>query len=105
MGAVMKKILTLLVTFGLSGFLTISALEKAETPDINPETAGLAKDFSGIKTRTGRYDVQSLGQRFGELFSKGLNRTPEEQKEYLRIREVLRERLTPAVFDETFPSQ
>ena len=45
----MKKLFTLLSVTMLFVGLNASALEKAETPDINAETASLANDFYAKK--------------------------------------------------------
>lgn len=73
----------------------MTALEKAETADINPETASLARDFSGIRTLSGKTDSFSLGQRFGELKSKGTGRTAAEEKEYKAVAHKLSTQLYP----------
>jgi hypothetical protein len=97
------KSIKLFLSLALVVFTTVNALEKPETTDINPETASLAKDFTGIQTRTGKLDVKSLGQRFGELRGKGANRTAAENQEYVLVKEKLRGMLNPTVFDTTFP--
>lgn len=95
------KLVKLLLPVALFGFLNISALEKPETADINPETASLEKDVDALKAggslgpiaaRSRALETQRLSRRVLELGLKS-NKTAAEQQEFAQINAELKARI------------
>lgn len=101
----MKNLSKLLLLGALIGSVEVNALEKPETPDINPETRSLEHDVDILKaqgklgpraTIARQAATKQLSQRYLELGLKA-NKTEAEKKEFQEIGAELKNRLGTAV--------
>lgn len=99
------KFIKILLPVTLFGFLSITALEKPETADVDPATASLEKDVDTLKaqgnlgpiaTQARALETKRLSQRYLELGLKA-NKTDAEKKEFQEIGAELKTRIGTAV--------